>query len=302
MKISKLKSLMLASSVVLALGANALADPLVIVVPNPSGNGVSVYTNPTITDLEYAILTGLDAPPEAPGQTVLFLEEGAPARWTNDTIGEIDRRHRGDGSPPTQDLSKVPFQNNDVIELIDDIEPKAPWEIFDEDEDDNGEKGGGDEDRKSGDDDGLPNVSGGIVLKDGNWNRIAGHTGFEGCGPKLPGQVRSILPSFPDETRNMTFSTPFNPHTDLGFDSQILILWSQTSPNEWLGNVELPTAGSAQAGIEFGITLELELLSSTEMEMYSNVIVRLSEFTANILESSKLCTATSNMTLRYMGN
>lgn len=295
MKFSKLTSVMLASSIVLALGANALADPLVIVVPNPSGNGVSVYTNATITDLEYAILTGIDAPPEAPGQTVLFLEEGAPPRWTNDTIGEIDRRHRGDGSPPMQDLSKIPFQNNDVIELIDDIAPNAPREIFDDDDDDTGE------DRKSGDDDGLSNISGEIALKDGNWNRIAGHTGFEGCGPTLPGQVHSILPRFPDETRNMTFSTPFNPHTDLGFDSQILILWSQTSPNEWVGNVELPTAGSAQAGIEFGITLELELLSNTEMEMYSNVIVRLSEFTANILESSKLCTATSNMTLRYIG-
>lgn len=291
MKFSKLKALMLASSVVLAMGANALADPLVIVVPNPSGKGVSVYTNATVTDLEYAILTGLDAPPEAPGQTVLLLEEGAPPRWTNDTVDEIDRRHRGDGSPPTQDLSKVPFQNNDVIELVEDIEPDAPMEIFDEDDDDN----------KGGDDDGLPNVSGGIVLQDGTWNRIAGHTGFEGCGPKLPGQVRSILPSFPNETRNMTFSTPFNPHTDLGFDSQILILWSQTSPNEWVGNVELPTAGSAQAGIEFGITLDLEILSNTEMDIYSNVTVRLSEFTAGILESNRLCTATSNMTLRYIG-
>lgn len=301
MKISKFKSVLLASAMVIAASSSVLADPLVIVVPNPSGNGVSVYTNPTVTDLEYAVLTGLDAPPEAPGQTILFLEEGAPPRWTNDTIEEIDRRHRGDGSPPTQDLSLVPFQNNDVIELSDDLAPKAPMKIFDEDDDADGDKGSDDPSKSVGDD-GEPNVSTGIQLKDGKWNRIAGHTGFEGCGPKLPGQVRSILPNFPDETRNMTFSTPFNPHTDLGFDSTILILWSQTPPNEWFGNVELPTSGNAQAGFELGITLDLELLSNTEIDIYSNVIVRLSEFTAQILESSKLCTATSHMTLRYIGS
>ncbi len=300
MRISKFKSVLLASAIVFAMGSPVLADPLVIVVPNPSGNGVSVYTNDTITDLEYAILTGLDAPPEAPGQTILFLEEGSPPRWTNDTIAEIDRRHRGDGSPPTQDLAKVPFQSGSVIELSEQGDAKAPIEIFDEDEDE-GSDGPGKNGEDDGGDDGLPNVSTGIVLQDGIWNRVAGHTGFEGCGPKLPGQVRSILPNFPDETRNMTFSTPFNPHTDLGFDSTILILWSQTSPNEWVGNVELPTTGAAQAGFELGITLDLELLSDTEIDIYSNVTVRLSEFTAQILESSRLCTATSNMTLRYIG-
>ena len=301
MRIANLKATLLAGVMVFAYGTNVLADPLVIAVANENKTGVSVFTNPNVTDTEYSILTGLDGPPDAPGQTVLILEEGSPPRWTNDTLNEIDRRYGGDGTPPSQDLSKVPFQNGDVIRLSQGDDDNAPIEIFDPEEDEGGDEKGPSR-TSDGDDDGLSNVADGLVLKDGLWNRIAGHTGFEGCGPKLPGQVRSILPEFPDEQRNMTFSHPFNPQTDLGFDSSMLILWGQTSPTEWTGFVELPTAGTAQAGIEFGMALELEILSAKEIEIYSTLTIRLSEFTAKLMESTTLCTATSNMALRYIGN
>ena len=308
MNSSMFRAAIMGAGMSVMLAGAALADPLVIVVVDPQGNGVSVFTNDTITDAEYSLITGIDVPPEAPGQNVLVLEEGKNARWTNDTIDEIDRHYGGDGAPPSRDLNKSPNAPGEVIDLTRPPSGSKAIEIFDEDDAENTGNGPEDDkdnngnDQKSGDDDGTPNVSSGIELKSGNWQISPGETVFEGCGAKLPGQIRSAMPNISGQVKAFTFSRPFNPQTDMDFYAPLLVLWSQTSPSEWFGFVELPENGGAQAGVEFGISMEMDLISPTEIDILSLVEVHLSSFAAKLLESSQVCKASTPGILRYVGS
>lgn len=194
-------------------GGAALADqPLVIAVPNPDGTGVTTYSRPGITDTDYAVTTGIMPPPEGAGATVLVLEPGKPARWTNDSVDALDRAYGGDGTPETRDLrdpdqAKPPIARDGAT---------APIEVF----------GAPAE---------APAVAGAIQPRDGTWKLAQGQTDFTGC-PSVRDMIVKLLANrgASDQTRPLTFSHPFKPQ-EVMFGGDYKVTWTREGPNRWRG-------------------------------------------------------------------
>lgn len=217
-------------------GGVALADqPLMIVVPNPDGTGVTTYSRPGITDTDYAVTTGIMPPPEGAGPTVLVLEPGKPARWSNDSVDALDRAYGGDGTPEARDLrdpdqARTPIARDSAA---------APIEVFDAPAD-------------------VPAMAGAIQPRDGTWKLTQGQTDFTGC-PSVRDMIVRLLANrgTQGDSRALTFSHPFQPR-EVMFGGDYKVTWTREGPNHWRGVGDISDMVPAQSftmDMRFAVTV-----------------------------------------------
>ncbi|MCF4165611.1 hypothetical protein L2U69_08155 [Zavarzinia compransoris] len=208
-------------------GTSALAaEPLVIAVPRDDGQGVTVYTRPGMTDQDYAALTGITPPPEGGGATILILEPGKPARWSNDAPDAVDRGYGGTGKPMARDLTKpdadpAPIARETEAQPIDLFDDPAPAEA---------------------------GMAGAIQPRDGTWKLTQGTTDFSGCNESIRTMVSQLLSgrAMPAETRALTFKHPFEPEQVM-FGADYNVTWTREGPNRWRGVGDLSDMVTEQA-------------------------------------------------------
>lgn len=223
----------------LLLGASSAlaAEPLVIAVPRDDGKGVTVYTRPGMTDQGYAALTGIAPPPEGGGATILILEPGKPARWSNDTPDAVDRRYGGLGKPVAKDLTQP---DADPAPIARETEAR-PIEVFD---------------------DPAPaeaGMAGAIQPRDGTWKLTQGTTAFSGCDESIRTMVTQLLAgkARPEGTRALTFKRPFDPEQVM-FGADYNVTWTREGPNRWRGVGDLSNMVSEQAfTMDMGFVIEV---------------------------------------------
>jgi len=132
-----------------------------------------------------------------------------------------------------------------------------------------------------------------INPKDGTWKAEIDSSKVTGC----PSMMKSMInkQSMKPQNKKVDFSEPFHPRSL--FEESGELKWKKTAPNKWQAVMK-----QGGGGTDVNIKWSLDVVSTTKMQVSSNVSMKFPAQMAAMLGGSGECKAESSGSYNYIGN